>query len=243
MVIVEKLADNSVFTQKVAECLVQSGFNETVKQDVYEACDMNLKKAEDEMEAVKQRMAVLEESQARLTSEIDTLEQNSRWNCLVLHGVPNDVNAVHAMLDLCNNKLGIAIGPECIDRTHRLGAPESSNHNVFMAKRRLKGKKVVITENLTTRRIDLLNRAKGLRTVNATWTSDGRIMCLLGTGQKVSIYSEQDQRSSLTKIFHLLFCCPSNYAKKLPTEKGTGSFCAAAGCTNNYRDNHENNPQ
>ena len=43
VVIVEKLADNSVFAQKVAECLVQSGFNETVKQDVYEACDMNLK--------------------------------------------------------------------------------------------------------------------------------------------------------------------------------------------------------
>ena len=57
VVIVEKLADNSVFAQKVAECLVQSGFNETVKQDVYEACDMNLKKAEDETEAVKQRMS------------------------------------------------------------------------------------------------------------------------------------------------------------------------------------------
>ena len=60
VVIVEKLADNSVFTQKVAECLVQSGFNDTVKQDVYEACDMNLKKAEDETEAVKQRMSLLE---------------------------------------------------------------------------------------------------------------------------------------------------------------------------------------
>ena len=43
VVIVEKLADNSVFAQKVAECLVQSGFNATVKQDIYEACDMNLK--------------------------------------------------------------------------------------------------------------------------------------------------------------------------------------------------------
>ena len=87
MVIVEKLADNSVFAQQVAECLVQSGFNETVKQDVYEACDMNLKKAEEETEAVKHRMAVLEESNARLTAEIDPLEQYSRWNCLVLHGV------------------------------------------------------------------------------------------------------------------------------------------------------------
>ena len=44
-----------------------------------------------------------------------TLEQYSRRNWLVMHGVPNDVNAEHAVLDLCSNKLGIAIGPECID--------------------------------------------------------------------------------------------------------------------------------
>ena len=215
VVIVEKLADNSVFALKVAACLVQSGFNETVKQDVYEACDMNVKKAEEETEAVKHRMAVLEESNARLTAEIDTLEQYSRRNCLVMHGVPNDVNAEHAVLDLCNNKLGIAIGPECIDRAHRLGTPDSTvrkdgarpqpiivkftsyraRQDVFMAKRRLKGTKVVITENLTRRRIDLLNRAKGLQSVNAAWTSDGRIICLLGNGRKVTINSEQDLRN------------------------------------------------
>ena len=215
VVIVEKLADNSVFALKVAACLVQSGFNETVKQDVYEACDMNLKKAEEETEAVKHRMAVLEESNARLTAEIDTLEQYSRRNCLVMHGVPNDVNAEHAVLDLCNNKLGIAIGPECIDRTHRLGTADATvrkdgarpqpiivkftsyraRQDVFMAKRRLKGTKVVITENLTRRRIDLLNRAKGLQSVNAAWTSDGRIICLLGNGRKVTINSEQDLRN------------------------------------------------
>ena len=160
-------------------------------------------------------MAVLEESNARLTAEIDTLEQYSRRNCLVRHGVPNDVNAEHAVLDLCNNKLGIAIGPECIDRAHRLGTPDSTvrkdgarpqpiivkftsyraRQDVFMAKRRLKGTKVVITENLTRRRIDLLNWANGLQSVNAAWTSDGRIICLLGIGRKVTINSEQDLRN------------------------------------------------
>ena len=38
------------------------------------------------------------------------------------------------------------------------------------------------TENLTKRWIDLLNRAKGLRSINVAWTSDGRIICLLGNG-------------------------------------------------------------
>ena len=123
VVIVEKLAENSVFAQKVAKCLLQSGFNETVKQDVYEACNMNLKKSEDETEAIKQQMSLdplLDQSHARLTTELDTLEQYSRRNCLVLQGVPSDVNAELAVLDLCNTKLGIAIGPDCIDRTNRL---------------------------------------------------------------------------------------------------------------------------
>ena len=63
---------------------------------------------------------------------------------------------------------------ECIDRAHRLGTPDSNvrkdgarpqpiivkftsyraRQDVFMAKRRLKGTKVVITENLTRRRIN-----------------------------------------------------------------------------------------
>ena len=104
------------------------------------------------------------------------------------------------MLDLCNNKLGIAIGPECIDRAHRLGTPDSTVHkdgarpqpiivkltsyrarqDVFMAKRRLKGTKVVITENLTRRRIDLLNRAKGLQSVNAAWTAASSAFSVMG---------------------------------------------------------------
>ena len=63
-----------------------------------------------------------------------------------------------------------------------------------MAKRRLKGTKVVITE-LTKRRIDLLNRAKGLRNVNTAWTSDGRIICLLGNGRKVSIGARSHKTS------------------------------------------------
>ena len=33
------------------------------------------------------------------------------------------------MLDICNNKLGIAIGPDYIGCPLRLGAPDSSDHN------------------------------------------------------------------------------------------------------------------
>ena len=70
-----------------------------------------------------------------------------------------------------------------------------AHQDVFTDKRRLKGTNVVITDNLTKRRIELLNRAKGMRNVNAAWTYDGCILCLIANGQKVSINSEQDLRN------------------------------------------------
>ncbi len=44
---------------------------------------MNLKEAEDETEAVKKGMSLLEETNTHLTVELDFLEQYSRQNCLV----------------------------------------------------------------------------------------------------------------------------------------------------------------
>ena len=47
------------------------------------ACNMNLKEAEGETEAVKKRMSLLEVTNTHLTVELDFLEQYSRQNCLV----------------------------------------------------------------------------------------------------------------------------------------------------------------
>ena len=154
------------------------------------------------------------------THETSGFSHQYSWrNCLVLHGVPDDVNAERAVLDICNNKLGIAIGHVYIDRTVRLSAPDSSDHkdgarpqpiivkctsyrarqDVFMAKRRLKGTKVMFMENLTKRRIYLLNRAKSLCSFIAAWTSNGRIICFLAKGgQNPSTLSKISETSSLT---------------------------------------------
>ena len=64
--------------------------------------------------------------------------------------------------------------------------------SVFSAKRRLKGTKYVVTENLTRRRNDLLKKVRSLDTVSCAWTTDGRIICLLGDGRKVTVLHERD---------------------------------------------------
>ena len=69
-----------------------------------------------------------------------------------------------------------------------------------MAKRELKGTTVVVlTENFAMRRIDLLNRAKGLCSFNAAWTSNGRIICFLVMGgNNPSTLNKISETSSLT---------------------------------------------
>ena len=67
-----------------------------------------------------------------------------------------------------------------------------ARQKVFSGKCRLKGTKLLITENLTRRRSELLNKANTLNNVTATRTSDSRIMCLLSSGRKVSVTTVQD---------------------------------------------------
>ena len=67
-----------------------------------------------------------------------------------------------------------------------------TRRQVFSVKRRLKGSNIVVTENLTKRRSDLLNRTRTQPDVKAAWTIDGRTVCLLENGEKRTIVTERD---------------------------------------------------
>ena len=68
---------------------------------------------------------------------------------------------------------------------------------MFARKKQLKGTKIVITENLTKRRAELLAKARATASVKATWTADGRIVCLIEDGQKVAVDTEKDLRDRI----------------------------------------------
>ena len=113
---------------------------------------------------------------------------------------------MEAIMKVCQRSPGVQLDSGCIDRCHRMGHTSSESAGtprhprpvivkftsyeprraIFTAKCKLKGTKFVITENLTRRRVDLLRKARASANVDASWTSDGRIVCLLTNGQKVT---------------------------------------------------------
>ena len=72
---------------------------------------------------MQNRVEILEEEKESLGKEIDDLEQYSRRNCLVLHGVV-ETNAEctdDIIIKTSAEELGIDVTQEDLDRRHRLG--------------------------------------------------------------------------------------------------------------------------
>ena len=175
---------------------------------MYEACALEDQKISSTVESLERRVGDLDNDNRALREELDTMEQYSRRNCLVVHGIPESEtkeDCSDALLHVFNGKLNVSVAPHGIDRSHRLGRFQPSSNKprpvivkfvsyetrrqVFSAKRRLKGTKIVVTENLTKRRSDLLNRTRAQPDVKAAWTTDGRIVCLY-----LYLYTIFDQR-------------------------------------------------
>ena len=123
----------------------------------------------------------------------DALEQYSRRNCALLHGVPEaDKEDTDALFrTTVAEHLGVAVKDRDLDRTHRIGPKRSdgsarpiiakfARYNVraavFRQKKKFKGTGFVITESLTKRRVAALNEARDKYGKTNVWTSDGEIL-------------------------------------------------------------------
>ena len=204
-VIVTKLLTNESFIAKLADGLMKDGVLDAIKQNVYDACALDDQKTSTAVESRETRVSDLDRDNKALREEIDTMEQYSLFG----HGIPETkADTGEAVLQVFNGQLNVSVTPDCIDRSHRLGRQQPSSNKprpiivkfvsyetrrqVFSAKRRLKGGKVVITENLTRRRNELLNHTRTQPDVKCAWTTDGRIVCLLENGEKRTIVTELD---------------------------------------------------
>ena len=163
-VIVTKLLTNASFIAKLADGLKKDGVLEVIKQNVYDACALDDQKILSTVESLERRVGDLDNDNKALQEELDTIEQYSRRNCLVVHGIPQTKeDSGEAVLQVFNSQLNVWVMPYCIDRSHRLGRFQPSSNKprpvivefvsyetrrqVFSAKRRLKGCKIMITEN------------------------------------------------------------------------------------------------
>lgn len=143
---------------------------------------------------------------------LNEAEQYSRRNCLKFYGVKEANGAAESTDDtvcaIVNDRLGISLTANDIDRSHRIAAPKRDDGDggqeasragknsrpraiivkfttyrkrseILRARRRLKGTGVAIDEALTKTNQDLLWTAKRHEKVLEAWSSDGRIVVLL----------------------------------------------------------------
>ena len=211
--LVSKLLASKDFMATLADKLLSHGALDTVKQSVYEASAMDNSRTYASVTAMEGKLCALDSNNKALSDEMDALEQYSRRNCLLFHGVPETDadDTTESVISLCKGKLDVDVSRDLIDRSHRLGQRHvgpsgeykprpiivkfrsyETRRSVFSAKRLLKGTKFVVTENLTRRRNDLLKKVRSLDTVSCAWTTDGRIVCLLEDGRKVTVQHERD---------------------------------------------------
>ena len=153
--------------------------------------------------------------------KLDEIEQYSCRNCLIFTGIkedsdPSREDTDEVVINICNTKLGLDITEDSIDRSHRLGRwhpctaqsqtefetpkPRTiivkfmnyrDRSDVFRSKAKLKQTDIVIYENLTSRRLALLNAAKGIVGVKNVWSLDGKVFAMNGI-KKVRLVDNKD---------------------------------------------------
>ena len=152
------------------------------------------KKKNEKIKELEETIDILTEKNKSLTSDVDELEQYSRRNCLLLHGVQENENknTDDIVLKTMSEELNIEIKENDLVRTHRIGNRNRKDgqpraiivkftccairNKIYSNQKKLKGKIFLITESLTSRRYNLLKEAQDKYGVKNLWTSDGRIL-------------------------------------------------------------------
>ena len=148
----------------------------------------------------------------------DDNEQRSRNECLILHGCEENVNedTDNIVREVLQNKLQIKLTDGSIKNSHRLGPPSNKRNTrskkdytrpiifrlmffrdrmqIFQNKRKLKGQKESISENLTALRYGTLKAAKEKFGNGNVWSSHGRIITKIGNTYHSFTCMEELQR-------------------------------------------------
>lgn len=137
------------------------------------------------------------------SNQIDNLDNYSRRNCLVFHGVPEvaNENVEQAVVNIISTLKIPNWTPEIsiIDRCHRLGKHNTVSNNtrpiivkfttynarknIWNHKKILKGTKILLTESLSQKRLALFKEARTVFGVANVWSMDCRIFIKLHDGK------------------------------------------------------------
>ena len=160
-----------------------------------------------------------------LLKQVDVQESYSSRECLLLHGVPENDKEDTDLVFVAemNTHLNAKISPDDLDRSHRLGkkVPGAKHprpimakivrHNVkasiYANKRKLKGKKLMLTERLTKRRNEMFRYAREQYGKFNVWTNNGEI-----------IAKRNDKIENITEYLYSIGSTISNYSSTGTTQ-------------------------
>ena len=116
---------------------------------------------------------------SKVLEELDDIQQYSRRNSLIVYGLKEDKDEStdDLVLNLFNEKLGVAVDISMKGRSHKLGPVRGENNlkplpiivkfrsyrmrkAVFTTKRKLKDSGISVTESLPKQRMKLLNEVQ-----------------------------------------------------------------------------------
>jgi cell division protein FtsB len=211
------LVNSADLLEQVTQKL-KSSLKEDITQHVYQSVSMDIEQQTNVTSRLQQEQAALTSKISTLEDKLDDYEQYSRNNCLLIHGLPekSKENTNKTAINTIQTHLKLSLSDEDIDRSHRLGrkqtADTSDEHDrrprsrpiilkfcsyakremVFKIKSKLKGTGIVITENLTAKRMGLLTATKKHEAVASAWSTDGRIQCITTSDEYVNIKNARD---------------------------------------------------
>ena len=174
----------------------------------FDAYEKDRKEKEEIIKNLEGKVNNLTETVAKLIKKADDQEQYSRRNCLLVHGLPENSreNTDDLVISMFKNEMDMEVFSDDIDRSHRIGKKKDDPNkvrpvivkftrynvrsNVYRNKKRLKGKKLSITESLTKLRLEKLKEAKDEFGFKNVWSTDGRILFKDEGSDQTRVYYE-----------------------------------------------------
>lgn len=171
-----------------------------------------------EVQSLRDRTNKLEKENCMLKEKLDSLEQYTRRSSLRLHGMPEEKNEniEDKLVKIFQERMGVQILPEYIDRCHRVGPIRAATEarkktvrpvivkftsykfreSVYRSKAKLKGSNFVVSEDLTSNRYQLLKAARLKFGNRNAWSYDGKIF-VSSDGSKTIVESLADLSDSV----------------------------------------------
>ena len=148
----------------------------------------------------------------QLERDMNELEQYSRRSHLRIYRIPEPAkgqkeDVMKKVCGIFTDLVGVKIMPEDIEVAHRAGRvgdrarpvlvrffDRKKRDTILQNRRKLKGKNIVVDEDLTFRNYKLLKAAQNHSATLSVWSSNGRVIAKLKTGQtmKLTIHSDLD---------------------------------------------------